>query len=117
MRDVSYPLSLPYASCARILNVITDFVGVYLFQYIDNIWLKNEVHCNAAAFLATETCYHGNNYQQLGYKINGYFSPEYMCTHINREFANHSATVTLAMKCVYNVSVGTQHIVIGMSSE
>ena len=47
----------------------------------------------------------------------GYFSPEYMCTHINREFASCSETVTLAMKCVYNVSVSTQHIVIGTSSE
>ena len=47
-------------------------------------------------------CYHGNNYQQLGYKINGHFSPEYMCTRISREFANHSETVTLAIS-VYTI--------------
>ena len=39
------------------------------------------------------------------------------CAHINREFASCSETVTLAMKCVFNVSVSTQHIVIVTCSE
>ena len=79
MRHVSYPLAQPYTSYTRILNVITDFVNIYVLNLICAYLLnfnafsiqylaKNEVHCSACAkFLATETCYHGNNYQEVGY--------------------------------------------------
>ena len=111
MNEACYPLSQPYASCASILNVITDFVLISMeldlcvFILVYRQYLAKTIRCFVVLlhFLLLKLVTTAIATNSLD--INCYFCHS-TCVHISIE--NLQATVRLSLKCVYNVSVSTE---------